>query len=168
MAQFHFQAVWGSPIDFELHDNHVTLALETGACSSARTRDPGCRWRSNADVPGGRAGNLGALYAVPPGMRTGVWHELIMHVHWSAGSSGVVQVWHRLLGRANWTRTVSLRGYPTVQWDASRGCCYANANDKIGAYRGPAKVPVSVWLGRLIIGSSFQVVAGTMPRRTTF
>jgi hypothetical protein len=161
-AQFGFQNIWAAPIVLELHDDHMTLALETGACRSYLTSAPGCSWRSNADNPHG-PGNLGALYAVPRPMRSGVWHEIIVGVHWARGRSGEIQVWHRVAGAADWTRTVSLRGYPTVQWDVARGCCSGTAYDKIGAYRGAATRSVSVWLANFVTGTGFPAVATKMP-----
>jgi Polysaccharide lyase len=162
-AQFHFQGIWGSPIAFELHDDRMTLALETGACSNSLTSDPGCQWRSNADNPDGDPGNLGAHYVVPAPMQQGVWHEIVMHVRWASDSTGQIQVWHRVMGDSDWTQTVNLSGYPTVQWDASQGCCYADVVDKVGAYRGPSTVPVSVWESNVLIGTSFGAVAGSLP-----
>lgn len=162
-AQFHFQNIWAAPIVFELHHDHMTLALETGACRSYLTAAPGCTWRSNADNPNGRPGNLGARYAVPRPMRLGVWHEIVMRVHWAADRSGEIQVWHRVAGTAHWTPTVSLRGYPTIQWDIAKGCCYRTVYDKIGAYRGAGAGPVSVWLADYRIGTSFAAVAAMMP-----
>jgi hypothetical protein len=162
-AQFHFQNIWGSPIAFELHNDHMTLAMETGACSNFLTSDPGCQWRSNADNPGGDPGNLGAYYVVPAPMQQGVWHEIVMHVHWAADSTGQVQVWHRVMGDPDWIQTVNLTGYPTVQWDASQGCCSAAVVDKVGAYRGLSNVPVSVWESNVLIGTSFGAVAGSLP-----
>ncbi len=166
VAQFHFQNIWGSPIQFQLHNDHMTVALETGACSNYLTAKPGCRYRSNGDVVGCVSNAhhtcLPALYAIPSPMRQGAWHELIMHVHWASDSSGQIQVWHRLLGQDGWRETVNLRGHPTVQWDITHGCCYRTATDKVGAYRGQAKVPVSVWEDNILVGPDFAVVAANM------
>jgi len=161
-AQFHFQNIWGSPIEFELHSDHMTLALETGACNNHLSSDPGCTWRSNADDPSG-PGNLGAQYVVPAPMQEGVWHEVIMYVHWAADTTGAIQVWTRVEGGLSWTQTVNLSGYPTVQWDVTQGCCSSAVADKIGAYRGPSSSPVSVWEDNAVIGPSFASVAATMP-----
>lgn len=163
VAQFHFQNIWAAPIVFELHNTHMTLALETGACHSYLTSRPGCRWRSNADNPDGRPGNLGAHYVLPPPMRRGVWQQIILHVRWSAGRNGMIQIWHRDEGTSDWTRSVNLHGYPTVQWDLAIGCCRQVAFDKIGAYRGLARYPVSVRESNFVIGTSFGAVARALP-----
>lgn len=159
-AQFHFENIWCSPISFQLHATHMTLALETGACRTFRTRRPGCTWRSNADVASGP--DLPPYYVAPPGMQRGVWHEVIMHVHWAADDSGQIDVWTRLRGDSAWSQTVHFRGHPTVQWSRAAGCCLAAAVDKVGAYRGASTVPVSVWLANITSGTTFAAVAATM------
>ncbi|HLJ02166.1 MAG TPA: heparin lyase I family protein [Solirubrobacteraceae bacterium] len=167
VAQFHFQNIWAAPLLFELHDTHLTLAIETGACHSYLSNAPGCQYRSNADDNSCHTNSaytcLPQVEAVPSPMRQGVWHEVIMHVHWASDSSGSVQVWHRIEGQSSWSRTVNLSGFPTVQWDVTTGCCRANATDKVGAYRGYATVPVSVWEDNISVGPDFASIAGTMP-----
>jgi len=163
IAQLHFQNIWGSPIELELHGTHLTLALETGACNSHLTRNPGCRWRSNADAPHGSATNLPGLYAIPRPLLDGMWHEVIMRVRWAADSSGAIQVWTRSQQATGWTQTVHFTGFPTVQWDRTRGCCETTAADKIGAYRGVSATPVAVWLGGIVVGTSFQAVSAALP-----
>jgi hypothetical protein len=159
-AQFHFENIWGAPIAFQLHATHMTLALETGACASFRSRRPGCTWRANADLAPGP--NLPPYYVVPPVMQQGVWHEVIMHVRWAADNSGQIDAWTRIRGNSAWSQTVRFRGHPTVQWRREVGCCPAAAVDKVGAYRGRSTVPVSVWLANITSGMTFGVVAATM------
>lgn len=163
-AQYHFQNIWAAPIAFELHDNHMTLALEVGRCNNHLTEHPGCAYTSNADNPTGNPGNLGKQYVVPPGSMTqGVWHEVIMHVHWASDSTGVIEVFHRELGQSSWTRTVNITGYPTVQFDGLRGCCAADQLDKVGAYRAFSATPISVALANILDGTSFDAVARHLP-----
>ncbi len=162
-AQFHFQNIWGAPIEFQLQRDHMTLALETGACNSYTVAVTGCQRKSDADVRVGGPGDLGARYVVPPPMRLGVWHEVIMHVRWASSNTGQIQIWHRIKGELDWVQTANLDGIPTVQWNVARGCCDPSAVDKIGAYRGLAIAPVSVWEANFTIGTSFPVVAATMP-----
>jgi hypothetical protein len=162
VAQFHFTNVWGSPVAYQLHDDHLTLALETGSCDAVGTANPSCDWRSQADLAGGP--NLPGYYVIPPGsMPQGHWYETIMHVHWAADSTGQIQTWFRQKGQSAWTQSVDLAGYPTVLWDRTAGCCATGAVDKVGAYRGPSSVPVSVWFDDVSEGSGFASVAGSMP-----
>jgi len=167
VAQFHFQNIWAAPLLFELHDDHLTLAIESGACNSYLTSNPGCQFRSNADDNSCHTNSaytcLPPLEAVPSPMEQGVWHEVIMHVHWAADASGAVEAWTRIEGDPNWTQTVQESGFPTVQWDVTTGCCLPNATDKVGAYRGLATSPVSVWEDNISVGSDFATVAATMP-----
>jgi len=166
-AQWHFQNIWGSPLEFQLENDHMTLAIETGACDDYTTSTPGCQYRSNADDGGCRSSAtvtcLAPQYVVPPGMEQGVWHEVVMHVHWASDSTGQIEVWTRVEGQTAWTQTVEVSGIPTVQWDVTQGCCLAQATDKVGAYRGYATVPVSVWLDDIVDGPDFATVAAAMP-----
>ena len=92
IAQFNWEGMPGAPVSLEAHADHVTLVLESGVCGKP------CRYRSNADAP---KANLPPLYAIRPAMTLGVWHELIVHVHWATDSSGLVAVWHRVKGAKN-------------------------------------------------------------------
>jgi hypothetical protein len=86
------------------------------------------------------------MYAIPPRLKLGSWHQLIVHVRWSAGTDGEVDVWHRLRSKFRWKQTVRLRGKPTVQWSASRAAMTElRTTDKFGGYRGESSSPASVW-----------------------
>src|ERR1039458_8666014 len=60
IEEYHFQNVYGAPISFQLHADHITMALQTGACNNHTTSAPGCTYHSNADNPNGNPGNLPA------------------------------------------------------------------------------------------------------------
>jgi hypothetical protein len=163
VAQFHFENIWGAPISFQLHDDHMTLALETGSCDAVSSTNPGCDWRSEADLPAGGP-NLPGYYAIPPGsMPQGHWYEIMMHVHWADDSTGQIQTWFRQKGQAAWTPSASMSGHPTVQWDRGTACCMQQVTDKIGAYRGYATAPVSVWIGSYETAASQAGLAQSMP-----
>ena len=88
-----------------------------------------------------------------------------MRVRWAADSTGVVDAWHRVKGasarygtNAVWRHTVSLHGYPTVQWSDAVSVADYVTHDKIGAYRGPSSHPISVRHDAFCVGSSFRSV----------
>jgi hypothetical protein len=160
VAQLNFENIWGAPISLQAHPDHITLALQTGACNSSRTARPGCVWSSNADSPG--KPNLPPLYAIPSPMQLGVWHELIVHSHWATDNTGAIEVWYRQKGQPSWTRTVNLSGYPTVQ-TLQDGSYPTTTVDKIGAYRDVATAPTSVWLDSFTTATSFAAAASNLP-----
>jgi hypothetical protein len=138
VAQFNYEGITGPPVGLAAHGRFVNLIVGSGYFDGVRTR-----WYTGNGI--GR-GNLGALYAIPRPMKLQVWHQLIVHVRWSAGNDGEVEVFHRIRGRRNrWEKTVGLTGYPTVQWSSSRPATSAmGTTDKIGAYRAQSSFPVSV------------------------
>jgi len=159
IAELNFQnlGVGGPSIALQLHADHLTVAMQTGV---ATTTSPFFQYRSNADSPG--SPNLPALYAIPPGMQQGVWHELIVHCHWATNNSGLVEVWHRLKGQSAWTKTASLSGYPTLQTNPN-GSYPSSTLDDIQAYRGPSIAPVSVWLDGFSRSQSFATATANLP-----
>lgn len=159
IAQLGFQGIWGSPISLNAHARNVALVIQTGLCRLASSGHPGCAYSS------GPNGNLKPMLAVPSPLALGVWHELILHVYRTTDSSGVIEVWHRLKGQKAWKQTVSVHGYPTVQWTPERlSVLHFNATvDKIGAYRGKADFPVSVWLDGFVRTTSFAAAAAALP-----
>jgi hypothetical protein len=103
-------------------------------------------------------------------MRLGVWHELVVHVHWATDSSGVVDVWHKIQGARHWDRTYHVSGVPTMQWAP---CCLRAdgqdadgttgfTSDKIGVYRLPNGKAVSLWNGGFAVASSFDAAVGAL------
>jgi hypothetical protein len=164
IAEYHFQNVYGAPISFQLHPDHVTLAVQTGACTNHATKVPGCVNHSNADNPNGNPGTLPAYYAIPTGaFQEGAWNEIMMHVHWANDSTGQIQTWYKTMGAANWTQSTNISGIPTVQWDTARGSVYTNYVDETEAYTSAVTSPLSLYLGNDVTGSSFNSVAATMP-----
>jgi hypothetical protein len=155
IAQFNYQAIWGGALALFAHGDHVKLVMQSGLCRDVYSSSPGCTYSS------GIGGNVPMTYAIPASrFAAGSWHQLIVHVHWSTTSSGVLEVWHRLRGQTTWAKTVSQTGYPTVQWTESKPAASSNVTtDKIGAYRGPAGFATSVWHDAFMVGSSFDTVA---------
>jgi hypothetical protein len=156
LAQLNFENIWGAPVMLAAHADRVRLLMQSGLCKSVSTRTPGCAYSS------GPGGNVKPMIAVPAPLALGVWHELIVHVRWTVHSSGIIEVWHRLHGGRSWKKTVSRRGYPTVQWTAKHGpraIVGSVTSDKIGAYRGRADFPLSVWQDGFVRTTSFAAAA---------
>jgi hypothetical protein len=154
VAQFSFQGIWGPPVGLFAHARNIELVMQTGLCSPSR-----CTYSS------GRGGNVKPMVAVPAPLKLGAWHEIIVRVYHTTDTSGVIEAWHRLKGQKRWRKTVSLRGYPTVQWTEARlPILQYNATvDKIGAYRGHADFPVSVWADGFVRATSFEAAAASLP-----
>jgi Polysaccharide lyase len=164
IEEYHFQNVYGAPISFQLHADHVTLAVQTGACNNHTTKVPGCAYHSNADNPNGNPGNLPAYYAIPKGaFQEGSWNEIMMHVHWANDSTGQIQTWYKTMGASAWTQSTNITGIPTVQWDITHGSVGNTYVDETEAYTGALSAPVSVWLGNDVVGPTFNAVAAAMP-----
>jgi hypothetical protein len=160
LAQLNFESIWGAPVMLAAHADHIALVMQSGLCKSVSTSTPGCAYSS------GPGGNVAPMTAVPAPLALGVWHELIVHVRWATDSSGTIEAWHRLQGGGSWVKTVSLRGYPTVQWTAEQGpetLADSVTSDKIGAYRGRADFPLTVWQDGFVRTTSFAAAAGALP-----
>jgi hypothetical protein len=164
IAEYHFQNVYGAPISLQLHADHITLAVQTGACTNYTTKVPGCANHSNADNPNGNPGNLPAYYAIPTGaFQEGAWNEIMMHVHWASNSTGQIQTWYKTKGAGAWTQSTNITGIPTVQWDVTKGSVYTNYVDETEAYTSARTSTTSIWLGNDVVGPTFNAVAASMP-----
>ena len=160
LAQLNFENIWGAPVSLAAHADHIALVMQSGLCKSVRTSTPGCAYSS------GPNGNVAPMIAVAAPLALEQWHELIVHVRWTTDSAGIIEVWHRLQGGGSWVRTVSLRGYPTVQWTADEGpeaIAGSVTSDKIGAYRGHADFPLTVWQDGFVRTTSFAAAAAALP-----
>jgi Polysaccharide lyase len=163
IQEYHFQNVYGAPISFQLHADHVTLAVQTGACNNHTTAAPGCVYHSNADNPNGNPGTLPAYYVIPRGaLVEGQWNQMLMHVHWASNSTGQIQTWYKTSSSGTWNSSSNITGIPTVQWDTTRACCANNYADESEAYTGALSAPLSLWLGQDLTGSSFNATANAM------
>jgi polysaccharide lyase-like protein len=160
IAHLNYEGIWGAPVSLNAHADTVALVVQSGLCRSVYTSSPGCTYSS------GLGGNLPRAYAVPAPLALGIWHELIVHVRWAIDSSGEVEVWHRLKGSSAWEKTVSVTGYPTLQWTADTGpeaIASRGTVDKIGAYRGQADFPLTIWHDGFVRTTSFASAASALP-----
>jgi hypothetical protein len=149
IAQFNYQGITGPSVGLAAHRNYVNLVVASGYFDGHVSQ-----WRTGNGV---MRGNLRRMYAIPRPLKLGIWHQLILHVRWSTGTSGAIDVWHRESGQSRWRKTIGFRGYPTVQWSAVRAAISAyGTNDKIGAYRGQASFPISIFNDGFCRASSFD------------
>jgi hypothetical protein len=138
ITQFNYQLITGPPVGLAAHHRYVNLVVLSGYFDGRATQ-----WSSGNGIV---RSNLPRMYAIRAPLKLGVWHQLIVHVRWSAGDDGAVDVWHRLRGQRRWKQTVRFRGKPTVQWSAAKAAASEMPTwDKLGAYRGVSSSPATVW-----------------------
>jgi Polysaccharide lyase len=156
IAQLNFQNIWSGPLTLVAHGDNVRTMVQTGACIYGS----GCEY-NNGDAP---TGGVPKAYAIPPGqLDLGAWHQLIIHARWTADSSGVIEVWHRLRGSSGWTKTTSISGFPTVQWSPGTSPDTSQLTaDKEGAYRGPSTAPTSLWHDGFCVATSFDAAVSCL------
>ena len=163
IEEFKFDNIYGAPVSWELHPDHVTLALQTGACNNHTTPAPGCAYHSNADGPDG-VGNLPPLYVIPPGkLSHGQWNELAMGVNWESASTGSIRTYYKVKGASRWNAGSSINGIPTVQYDKTKGCCPPAAVEETEAYTGALSSPLMISLDNDVEGTSLGSVENAMP-----
>lgn len=175
LAQFNYENINAYPLGLESNSAYgstaanVKLVVNAGLCSPSGT-SPGCPYNSGTNCAcfGYSPRNMpGPLYAIPPGQLTvGAWHQIVVHVYWTLGLDGVVEVWHRVKGGA-WTKTVDLHGgFPTLQTGTNEsGTTVTSSNiasyatvDKFGAYRPASNSAMSVMHDDFCRGTSFDAV----------
>ena len=154
VGQYNFSALGqGALVGVGARGDHVNLVISTGLC---QPHGP-CPYTTGNDWPGQQGTLNTTLRVVPLGTKlAGTWQQWIVHVHWAADSSGHVDAWWRPRGRTSWTQTVNWGGYPTVQWTSAQPpATNARTYDKIGAYRGGASFPISIWQDGFCVATSF-------------
>ncbi len=163
IEEFKFDKIYGAPVAWELHPDHVTLALQTGPCNNSQTTAPGCAYHSNADAPQG-VGNLPALYVIPPGkLARGQWNELAMGVNWESANTGSIRTYYKVKGASRWNAGSSISGIPTVQYDKTQGCCPSTAVEETEAYTGALSAPLAISLDNDVEGTGLGAVEKAMP-----
>ena len=156
LAQLNFQNIWGTPVSVIAHSNYVDLILNAGLCVDAKSGNPSCQYSS------GIGGNLPSQHVIPTtAFSTGSWHQLLIHVKWTNGNDGVLEGFHRLRGETTWTRTAALSGFPTLQRTSTYTPVASDRTvDKIGAYRGRASFPLSIWQNNFCQATSMAAAEG--------
>jgi hypothetical protein len=160
LAQLNFQGIWGAPVMLVAHHDRVELVLQSGLCNPVTSTTPGCTYTS------GRNGNLTPMHAIPAPLALDTWHQLIIHVHWATDSNGLLETWHRPHGTTTWTKTIHHTGHPTLQWTPHQGptaITNTTTNDKLGAYRGKADHPLTIWHDAYTRTTTFTTAASALP-----
>jgi hypothetical protein len=146
IAQLNYQGIWGSPLALKAHSDRVRLQIQSGHCLPVGSPEPGCQYTAGFGVNSAGA-NISVAPAIPPArFAAGVWHQLLIHMKWSAADDGAAQVFHRQKNETDWVQTVDFSGHPTVQWkDGDTPTQTVTTSDKIGGYRGKSTTPLSIW-----------------------
>jgi hypothetical protein len=164
LAQFNYENLGpGAPVALDAHADHVNLAIETGLCNETTGA---CQYTTGNDAgpSPNEQGTLHYTLRIAPSGTTlaGSWQQFVVHVHWAADSSGLVEGWWRQRG-GTWSKTVNWSGYPTVQWTTKQP---AEANfathDKIGAYRALSSFPISIWQDGFCTATSFSAATSCL------
>lgn len=178
--------ICGAPVDIAMFGNAVKVVMRSGSdkcvLKGKEHRAEGVEYGNGSTNENG-TGTLGGLAQwsiIPKGrLRTGVWYEVILHIHWATNSRGQVESWYRLKGQSKWTRTIERSGFPTLEWgcqpdDATHTCTRItrhNQNgwateDHFGFYRycnREACPADTYYVGNYEQQASFAAVARTMP-----
>jgi Polysaccharide lyase len=155
IAQLNYQSIWGSPLALKAHADRVKLQIQSGYCLPFGSPEPGCEYTSGFGANSAGA-NIKVPLAIPPErFAVDVWHQVLVHIRWSADDDGAAQVFHRRRGDAAWAQTIDVAGFPTVQWkDGYSPTQTHSTSDKIGAYRGRSATPLTVWHDNFCVATS--------------
>jgi hypothetical protein len=95
--EWHSHFPNGPPVAFDARANQVVLDVFSG------TVTPGRGFEFERHVP---------LLAT---LSKGRWNDFVVHIQWTAGTGGSVEVWHRLAGAGRFGKLLTLRGVATLQ-----------------------------------------------------
>jgi hypothetical protein len=160
IAQFNYTALTGPPVGLSAHGDHVNVTMQTGAVTNGVSQYSTGNDDSSGNIPCSPSCRI-----IPAGQLTrGVWHQMIIHVHWATGSSGLVETFWRRKGESTWNPQMRMSGFPTLQWPAATGPYPSthDTSDKIGAYRGAASFPISVWSDGFCTATTFAAAASCL------
>jgi hypothetical protein len=132
-----------APIRFNAAGDSLTVDMTTGQCASAGQ----CAYMRNTPV-------LSTL-------SKGKWNDFILHVRWTKGSNGVVEVWHRLEGSSSWREVVNLSGIPTLPWLS--GQTDPTVYILYGLYTGSGSTARSLYGDAFSRATSFDEAASVLP-----
>lgn len=136
--------ICGAPVSIAMFSDVVKVVMR-GGLNRCALNGTGHRAESVGYGNGGAeedgTGNLGGLAQwsiIPKGqLHSGVWYEVILHIHWATNSTGQVDSWYRRKGQSTWTQTVKQAGFPTLEWgcqpdNATHTCTNWTAKDQNG------------------------------------
>jgi hypothetical protein len=150
----NFQALGAGQANFclILKPTHIGVALLAGKSYPSGSGPYVYEYRSNSE---GANNNLPKMYAIPKGkFSTGIAYELIVHIKWKFDRTGIIETWYRPLGNANWTRTTSQAGFPTLQQNPD-GTYKPTTIDCHQLYRGASQAACKVSMNGYTICDSF-------------
>ncbi|MCF6406009.1 polysaccharide lyase [Chitinophaga filiformis] len=100
--QFHHNNYINPPISFNAHNDTIGVNIWTG------------------HVTVNTSGKLNFMYKQYHILRNtlskGLWNDFIVHVKFRPDWQGIVEVWHRLQGQAEFSKVLSVDSIPTMQW----------------------------------------------------
>jgi hypothetical protein len=105
-------------------------------------------------------------------MNTGVWHEVVVAVHWTTGNDGWYKTWWKRKGEANWTQTLDkVTNKPTFWWGWDYHGNYWSPESMgglpsyqpLGLYTAGLNFPRTIWYDNYVEGTSFNAAASNMP-----
>jgi hypothetical protein len=158
ITQYNYVGVTGPPIALETSAPHnLDLTMETGHVELPPCGDDYCD------------GSYIRRIHITRNLSLGHWHDIILHVRWSARSNGILELWHRVEGQGPFRKIITLRNIPTMQWredvllqngiDPRTGKPH-DGSDKIGLYRGrrAGQRPSFLWHDNFRVGRSFAAI----------
>jgi hypothetical protein len=174
LDQFNYQGINASDIFFSAHGSgsglSVYVVVNSGTCTAG-----GCPYYSGQPVGGGFAcrgipsDKCGPYYVLAPGKVVfDTWYEIIVHVHWTLGTDGVIEAWYRKKGDTGWSQAFSHSGgFPTLQTGTIfNGTVITAQNienysdvDKFGQYEGGDSITTSVYHDNWCRATSFDSAA---------
>jgi hypothetical protein len=95
--EWHSHFPNGAPVAFDARANQVVLNVFSG------TVFPGRGFEFERHIP---------LLAT---LNKGRWNDFVVHIHWSVGTGGLLEVWHRVAGAGGFRKRLTMRGVPTLQ-----------------------------------------------------
>jgi hypothetical protein len=95
----------------------------------------------------------------------GRWNDFIVRIVWRKAASGVVQVWHRVEGQADFALVLDLQGVPTLPW--MTGQSDASIYLLHGLYRGDGgATTTTIYHDNFTRSGSYAEAAASFPSGT--
>lgn len=127
----------------------------------------------NYEAQYGPLGTTAEWLCIPAGqMNKNVWHELIIAVKWVTTTTGFYKTWWKRKGESTWTQTLNqITNQPTFWWGWDYlGNYYPPemmggypSYQPFGLYTAPRNFNRTIWMDNYVEGSSFEIIAATMP-----
>lgn len=100
--QFHHNNVVNPPIAFNVQNDTIGVSMLTGHLDSSRGTRHFFKYR--------------AYHRIIHTLNKGLWNDFIVHVKFRPDWTGIVEVWHRVQGQAEFSNVLSINTIPTMQW----------------------------------------------------